>query len=140
MIKFTEKDAVQELNFLRNLGIDIEKGINMIIKNVQITDTFLGKEDHGIFTIILHLYGDSWGIAYGGYALDAYNQSTKKRELQGKSCEAIAEIMNVLEVASWEKLKGQYIRVQMDSEFSTINKIGHLIKENWFSFKEFYAD
>lgn len=49
---------------------------------------------------------------------------------------AIIELMKTLEVDKWEDLKGKYVRVHID-EHNTIDKIGHLMKDKWFSFKEY---
>lgn len=44
--------------------------------------------------------------------------------------------MKTLEVDKWEDLKGKYVRVHAD-EHNTIDKIDHLMKNKWFSFKEY---
>ena len=49
---------------------------------------------------------------------------------------AIIELMKTLEVDKWEDLKGKYVRVHID-EHNTIDRIGHLMKNKWFSFKEY---
>lgn len=109
------------------------------ILNAQITATMLGKEDHGIFTCELCIEGDGWGCFYGGYVLDEYDKTLKKRVCGGKSLEAINQILETLEVKKWEDLKGQYIRCETSgSGWGAITKIGHLIKDKWFSFEEFF--
>ena len=46
--------------------------------------------------------------------------------------------MEALEVRNWEDLKGQYVRVVSQGWGGKITKIGHLIKDKWFSFEEFF--
>ena len=52
--------------------------------------------------------------------------------------QAIIELMEALEVRNWEDLKGQYVRVVSQGWGGKITKIGHLIKDKWFSFEEFF--
>lgn len=60
-----------------------------------IADTFLGTEDHGIFTFMLTFDFNGSGQGAGNYFL---RENTAKM-LQG--------VIDVLGVRSWEKLKGQ---------------------------------
>lgn len=46
--------------------------------------------------------------------------------------------MKTLEVESWEELKGQYVRVEFEDGGGKILRIGHLMKNKWFSFKEYF--
>jgi hypothetical protein len=46
--------------------------------------------------------------------------------------------MKTLEVESWEDLKGQYVRVEFEDRGGKILRIGHLMKDKWFSFKEYF--
>ena len=108
------------------------------IENVKITSTQLGYEDHGIFTCNLILDGYGWGCSFGGYALDTYNKEQKQRVATIQGFQAIIELMKALEVKNWEDLKGQYIRVEHQGWGGKITKVGHLIKNKWFSFEEFF--
>jgi len=110
-----------------------------VIKNVQITRTMLGKEDHRMFTCWLYLTGDGWGIGYGGYTLDNWNAQLQKRVVTENGFQAIQGIMEALDVGSWEELKGKFIRVELTDEFGTVTKVGHLLKDKWFSFKEHFS-
>lgn len=110
-----------------------------MIENVKITATMFGKEDHGIMTCQIWVEGDGWGCCYGGYALDGFDKSKNKRYASPNGLQAIIEILNTLEVETWEKLQGQYIRVETSGWGGKITKIGHLMKDKWFSFEEFFA-
>lgn len=46
--------------------------------------------------------------------------------------------MKTLEVDSWEQLKGQYVRIVSKGWGEKIDKIGHLMKDKWFSFKDYF--
>lgn len=42
------------------------------------------------------------------------------------------EVLRVVGVDSWEKLKGQYVRVESEGLGGGIRKIGNITKELWF--------
>lgn len=104
-----------------------------VIENGKIASTFLGVEDHGIFTIMIHIQGDGWGQGFGGYALG----NSKKYG----SLVVIKDILDVFEIDSWEKLEGQFCRIIRDGESlgSKIIKIGNIMKDKWFSFEDYFA-
>lgn len=106
------------------------------ILNAKITNTKLG-EDHGCLTANLFLEGDGWGCAFGGYCLDRwYSDVGKHHSPDGYG--AIIELMKTLEVESWEKLNGKYVRVEIEGWGGNIIKIGHLLKNKWFSWKDYF--
>ena len=105
------------------------------ILNAQIVSTKLG-EAHGCLTADICLEGDHWGCYYGGYCLDHwYEDAGHHDSLDGYG--AIIELMKTLDVESWEQLKGQYVRVETTGWGGNITRIGHLMKDKWFSFKEY---
>lgn len=109
--------------------------IELTIKNAEISGTMLGREDHGIFTYMIQLdYGDSSGQGFGGYVLDGYDETTSGRNGTVFGCEAIFKLLDILEVVSWEQLKGTPCRVQ--SDFSHIHRIGNFKKDKWLDLKE----
>jgi hypothetical protein len=107
------------------------------MRNAKITSTMLGVEDHGIFTFMLMLdFGDS-GQGYGGYALDSWSEPVKRRIGTAFGCEAIMRVLAVLEVASWEKLPGTFVRVEGGGLLNgTIDRIGHPLKDKWIDMRE----
>lgn len=108
------------------------------IENVIITNTQLGYEEHGIFTCMLFVKGDGWGCGFGGYALDTFEKETDERVATKQGFQTIIEILKTLELEKWEDLKGQYVRVETQGWGGKITKIGHLIKNKWFSFEEHF--
>lgn len=106
------------------------------ITNAKITDTFLGM-DHGCITAWVTLEGNSWGCSYGGYCLGHW--SCKPGEHNSPyGLGAIVELMKALEVESWEALKGQYVRIESEGWGGRVLRIGHLMKEKWFSFEDYF--
>lgn len=106
------------------------------ILNAKITSTKLG-EDHGCLTANLFVEGGGWACTFGGYCLDHWFA-----EAGGHSSSdgygAIIELMKTLEVESWEELKGKYVRVEIEGWGGHIIRIGHLMKDKWFSFKDYF--
>lgn len=106
------------------------------ILNAQITNTKLGEE-HGCLTAELFIEGASWACTFGGYCLDHWCSDVGEHE-STDGYGAIIELMKTLDVESWENLKGQYVRVEIQGWGGNIVKIGHLIKDKWFSWKEYF--
>lgn len=106
------------------------------ILNAKITSTKLG-EDHGYLTANLFVEGGGWACTFGGYCLDHWFA-----EAGGYSSSdgygAIIELMKALEVESWEELNGKYVRVEIEGWGGNIIRIGHLMKDKWFSFKDYF--
>ncbi len=109
------------------------------IENALIESTMLGIEDHGIMTCYIHLSGNGWRCVYGGFGLDAWDKDLKRRVGTAEGMDALMLLMDALEVTKWEDLKGQYVRVENTGWGGEITKIGHLIKPQWFSFREFFT-
>ena len=99
----------------------------MEIVNVQIARTHFGYEDHGILTVYVFYDGSGIGGGMGGYGFTKYPAAHAKM---------MDELIQVFEVDSWEKLPGQYARVECDLGRPT-RKIGHLMKDKWFDIEEF---
>lgn len=92
------------------------------ITNGTIRRTFLGFEDHGIFTANLQIDGAGWGQGFGNRALSgAYTDSF----IQG--------VIKALGVDSWEQLLGLHCRVRYnEGGYGPIDAIGHIIEDRWF--------
>lgn len=114
----------------------------------KIESTFLGVEDHGIFTAMLNVnYGGS-GQGIGGYSLDDYDPERKTRIGTAFGAEFIKRVLGVCGVSEWEKVKGRTIFVLRQSEGfgSKVLGIASLPTEGNETFlfqdlvKEFYPD
>lgn len=112
----------------------------MKIKNAKITNTMLGREDHGIFTFMIDVEFENCGCGIGGYALDYYDKDINKRLFSTKSLEVISKILDVVGVDKWEDLKGNYIRIKDNGWGSTIDEIGNLMENKWFNIREFFSN
>lgn len=110
----------------------------MDIVNARITDTFLGIEDPGIFTFSINIEMAGGACQIGNYCL-SYTENGKVH-YKAKNSEAICRILKVVGVDSWEHLKGQYIRVEVNGWGNDIHTIGNLMKDEWFNLKEFFSD
>ena len=106
------------------------------IENAQITSTKLGEE-HGCLTAEIFLQGDHWSCAFGGYCLDHWCAEAGEHH-SSDGYGAIIELMKTLEVEAWEELKGQYVRAESEGWGGRIIRVGHLLKDNWFSFEEYF--
>ena len=106
------------------------------IINGKITSTKLGEE-HGCLTASLMIEGNGWCCGFGGYCLDHWFADVgEHRSSDGYG--AIIELMKVLGVDSWEELNGKYVRVEIEGWGGKILRIGHLMKDKWFSFKDYF--
>ena len=112
----------------------------MEIRNAKITKTMLGREDHWIFTFMIHVEFGCSGCAVGCYALDEYNTETQTRVFKAESMEIIAKILDVVGVDTWEDLKGQYIRIKDNGWGSTVDEIGNLMEEKWINIRQFFEE
>jgi hypothetical protein len=101
-----------------------------IIENAEIRSTFLGIEDHGLFTCNLALRGESWGQGFGGYTLDEWSPEERRRKGTAYGLEFIKGILGCLEIEEWEKLPGTALRIERKD--GRIIKIGHYLKDKWF--------
>lgn len=98
---------------------------NFKVYNAQVTDTFLGFDDHGILTFYLMLnISDGSHCSFGGIRI---TRST---------IEIIGKILNTVGVAKWEDLKGKFLRVYMDEWDAPIKEIGNLMYDKWFDINE----
>ena len=113
----------------------------MNVKNALITDTFLGREDHGIFTFWIYVDISGGGcVGIGGYALDEFDRDKDRRIFHAESAESISHILETVGVDSWEDLKGHYIRIEDHGWGSQVDKIGNLMDEKWFDLRQYFAD
>ena len=113
----------------------------MEIKNAKITDTMLGREDHGIMTFMIYVdISESGSCGIGGWALDGYDRETQSRVFSAKGAEVISKILDVVGVDTWEQLSGTYIRVKDRGWGETIDEIGNLMTNKWFNLRDFFSE
>lgn len=110
----------------------------MEIKNAVIKSTFLGREDHGIFTFYLGCDTDGLFRQVGGYCLDYKDKDSGKYIYFPNSLRLINEILSVIGCNSWEGLRKRYIRLMIDG--SSVKGIGHIIEDKWVIFSEVLND
>ena len=105
------------------------------IVNAQITDTFLGREDHGILTFYVYMEFQGGGVRVGGYALDRAG-----KEYLAEGFGAISEIIRVVGADSWEDLRGRFLRVKSRGLSQPVTEIGNLMHNDWFDIAEYFKE
>jgi len=104
-----------------------ERYRELTIENCEIKSTMLGMENHNIMSLDLNLGGFGWGVSFGGYRIDGPD---------GMAC--LKELLKTLEVGKYEDLKGLYVRAANQGLGGKCLAVGHLMKDKWFSFEEFF--
>ena len=112
-----------------------DRGGERMIENAKIVNTMLGYEGHGIETFSLELELETGSISYGGYVLGSPGEN-HKRIGTAFGMTAIFELMNVVGVSCWEQLKGKYCRVELESKYGPVKRIGNLLKNEWYDLSE----
>lgn len=93
--------------------------------NAKIISTFLGIEDHGIPSFMIHLEYDGCAQGFGGYDLRFYG------------IKPIVRILEVVEVKKWEDLKGKYVRIRKEGRWNgTIKEIGNIVENKWYNIEK----
>lgn len=78
-------------------------------KIAKVTGTFLGWEDHGMFTCSLTLdYGHS-GQGAGFYQLSTYDPATDRQVGTAEGLEFVIRLLRACGVSSWERLVGRTV-------------------------------
>ena len=112
----------------------------MEILNAKIESADLSMADHGCLTLRLTIVGKCWGFNFGGYCLGNGYLGADKFNGSAKGIEEIMRIMDVVGVERFKDLEGKYVRVVSESCSAPIYKIGNIIEDKWFDYKEFYKD
>lgn len=115
----------------------IEQGYTL--ENVKITSVDLSMEDHGVLVLSMVLEGASWGCVYGNYVLGHGYVGADHFDGDPKGIECIERIMDIVGVGRFNNMTGKYIRVATKGWGGTIDIIGNIISDKWFSAKEFYS-
>lgn len=110
-----------------------------MIENAKIKNVELSMEDHGCLTLWLTLEGKGWGCGFGGRCLGKGHLGAKEFTGLEKGTEEIMRIMDVVGVSRFTDMKGKYIRVDFEGVGTTIEKIGNIIEDKWFDYREFYS-
>lgn len=110
--------------------------------NAVIRSTMLGIEDHGCLSFFLDLdIEDGSGQGFGGWGLDdpyKPNGQFVRRVGTAFGADLILQILNTLEVSSWEKLPGTPVRIE--HTYSNIDSLGHFIKDKWLTPKTLFDE
>lgn len=89
-------------------------------ENARIKRAFLGREDHGIFTVSITFEGESWSQTFGNRVLS-----------EGQALFVFVDaILTVCGADSWDRLQGLVVQVGRHKEYGLISAIRPLIG-NW---------
>lgn len=111
------------------------------IRNVKITDVFLGFDDLDFFTLRLILAGYEGDFVYGGYCLGNKCLSPSNEMEVTVSKEGMESVMRILDVADASDLidlKGKYVRTAEKNREEGIKIIGNIIQDKWFDYGTFF--
>ena len=103
-----------------------------------IKSTRLGVEDHGILTASVTIEWPGGGVSFGGYSLDGYNDTLKRRVPTAYGLDHIVKIIETVGVESWEAVRFSKVVALFDySESgntwgSMIQGIAHLTEDRVF--------
>lgn len=111
-----------------------------MIENAKITNVSLNFKDHGVLTLDIIIEGCGWGCCFGGRVFGSGYLGAKEFKGSEKGIECIMRIMDVIGVEDLFEAKGKYIRVQITSWGGTIEKIGNIISDKWFSYSDVYGE
>lgn len=109
---------------------------NTEIKNAVIDSAIISNDDRGFLDCWLYLdYGGS-SQGFGGFAL-YLPKSFKNHEVKSVAGHHIHRCMEVAGVGKFHELKGKTVRVRVVD--GTIEAIGHIVKDDWYSPKTDFA-
>lgn len=100
----------------------------MEITNGEITDFYLGYEDHDILTCFVQVKDSMGEQGFGGYNLNPDNSMAGY---------VIDGLLKTFDKRNISKLKGTPVRIKRKSKNGIIEEIGHFMEDKWFSFKDF---
>ena len=100
------------------------------IKNAIIEKAEITTGDRGFLDAWLSLDYGGMKQGFGGFAL-YLPKSYSHHSILSVAGHHIFRIMEIAGVEEWSKLPGRTIRV--DGTWSSINRIGHIVKDDWFS-------
>ena len=106
------------------------------IRNATVAKVFIGFQDHGFLTIMLHLDYGSSGQGFGGYVLGTHGKQTTVPHCG----EWIRCLLELFEVDDFADIKGKSCRAAIDGDgFGKVLRIGHFLKDKWFDPEEINA-
>ena len=108
-------------------------------ETAKITSVSLTMADHECITFWINLETGAGYCAAGGYCIGCGYVGAKVKGF-GEGIEAMARIMDVVGVETWEDLKGQYCRIEIDESTGIVRKICNILKDKWFDIDEFFKE
>src|SRR5687768_4557398 len=97
---------------------------NAIIRRVEI-----GFEDHGIFTLMVHLDYGGAGQGFGGFAGDVYDKAKNRRVGVAFGAEIIMRLLALVGVSYVHELTGRSVRAL--HTHSEVVALGNYLTDKW---------
>lgn len=106
-----------------------------VIKNAVIESARIGIERGFILTAWIHLNYGGMSQGFGGFSLfldksSSHHETSKNRNYAGIF---ISRVLEIAGAESWDDLVGKTIRVEKESDFGSIIRVAHIIKDDWFN-------
>lgn len=108
------------------------------IEEMKISSVDLSMEDHGCLVMRMWLINTKKIVLFGNALLGKGCLGADSFEGNELGTEYIMRIMDVVGVSSFNDMVGKYIRVEA-SWGDTVDKIGNITEDKWFSQKEFFG-
>lgn len=110
-------------------------------QNALIESVSIGIERGAFLVAWLHLkLQDGFNQGFGGNVL-YLSKSCTHHTMQSLAGHFIYRVLEIAEVENWNQLKGKTIRIRKKKSWgSTIDAIGHIIKDDWFSPEKDFKD
>lgn len=124
------------------MDISIEHNGNKYVGEIgTIERTDFGYEGHGILSASISLdFGTGGHQAFGGYALDRYDDNTNKRVPVAYGLKWLVALMEAVGVRQWESLKGAKVIALRESSYGSILGVADIFGKNVFIASELNAD
>jgi hypothetical protein len=119
----------------------MSKNEKLITLNAVIESATITTERGFMLDAWIHLkLENGFNQGFGGYAL-YLDKTSKHHSIMSPGGHFIFRVMEIAGVENWDKLKGQAIRIRKENGLgSTIDSIGHIIKDDWFCPREDFRD
>lgn len=86
----------------------------------KVESVHLGFEDHGILTLYVHLKFGGTCQAFGGIALDTFDQQRDRRTGTAEGCDFILRLLKLFGVQEYRQIVGRYVYALRERPYGSI--------------------
>ena len=111
----------------------------MTIMNAVIRDTYMGLAGDTYFTFRIYLdyYKGINQLREKGIIRFDLHEEDNGNMMNERPLHKLSDMLKLVGVSSWEELKGEYIRIEVDKDFDKITGIGNILNEDkWIDFNK----